>query len=124
MGEVSVKLNINQRPAQVISEYAITFFLIVAVISAMSLMVKRALQGRIFEARNTMIRTVNAVAGPGGVPLEYEPYYVETRSEVNRGSTESDLLFGGESPGIAGKNFLEKTEVHTNSVQLPPKEAR
>ena len=107
-----------------VSEYAITFFLIVAVISAMSLMVKRVLQGRILEARNTMIRTVNAVAGPGGVSLEYEPYYVETRSEVNRRSTESVVLFGGENPGVAGKNFLEKTEAHTNSVQFPPKDAK
>jgi len=117
-------LNIGYRRAQVLSEYAITFFLIVAVISAMSVYVKRALQGRIYEARNTMIRTVNAVSGNVAVPLEYEPYYVQTQSEVKRDSTENAMLLGGETPGVAIKDFLEKTQAQTNSVQLPPKEAK
>ncbi len=111
------------RRAQVIPEYAITFFLIVAVISAMSMMVKRALQGRIYEARNTMIRVVNAES-PVPVPLEYEPYYMETRSEVRRNSSETVGLRGGTPPGVATKDFLEKTEANTQSVQFPPKEAK
>jgi hypothetical protein len=111
--------------AQVISEYAVTFFLIVAVISAMSIMVKRALQGRLYEARNTMIRIVNAETGPGlVVPLEYEPYYIETNSEVEQNSRDTVMLFGGAAPGVAGQNFLHKTEAHTNSVQFPPKDAK
>ena len=116
-------MNIGYRRAQVLSEYAITFFLIVAVISAMSVFVKRALQGRIFEARNAMIRTVNAVS-PVAVPLEYEPYYVETRSEIKRSSSETVGLLGGAPSGVATKDFLEKTEAQTNSVQLSPKDAK
>jgi len=66
-------------------EYAVLFFIVIAAITAMSTYAKRGVQARVRSARNYMGIQVNGVYGnmyPNRVlPLEYEPYYVDTDSE-------------------------------------------
>lgn len=58
-------------------QYALTFFLIVGVVGAMTFYFKRALQGRIRDATVYMTHTVRNVY-TGNVYVQYEPYYIET----------------------------------------------
>jgi hypothetical protein len=65
-------------------QYTTTFFLVTAFVVAMTVYVQRTVQGRIRDAREYMVRTVNGVyTDPSlnvrGKPYkEYEPYYVDT----------------------------------------------
>lgn len=108
-----------RRRGQVVSEYALTFFLIVAVITTMSMFIKRVLQARIYDARDAMSRTV-APYYSGRMPREYEPYYVQSESQITRSSNEADFLLGGGISGIAGKGLVDATLIHANGIQAPP----
>ncbi len=82
-------------------EYATLFFIIVAVIAGMTTYVKRALQGRIHDARQYMYNQVNATYATlhtnSLLPNGYEPYYLDTRTDKNETSTttESDEPWAG-----------------------------
>lgn len=71
----------------VAAEYAILFFIVVAVIVSMTTYIKRTLQGRIHDARNYMYIQVNGTYNqlyPNRIlPSGYEPYYVKTRTDKN-----------------------------------------
>ncbi len=110
---------------QATSEYVITFFLVIAVISAMSVYVKRSLQGRIWDARNYMIHSIatSNTATLGNVILqEYEPYYVQTQSNVDSLMNSVQTLQGGGTTGIFGDKFTDQVRVTTDSNQLPPRD--
>ncbi len=115
--------------AQVFVEYAFVIVIIVSVISAMAVYVRRALQARIWDARNTMIKTVadnyNGVANTT-ILNEYEPYYSQAETEaVNDSGERASLLGGGgTTTGVFSKDFDSTIGVQTNSEQLPPREAK
>ena len=115
--------------AQVFAEYAFVIVIIVAVISAMAVYVRRALQARIWDARNSMIQTiVNNYNGVANYTIlnEYEPYYSQAESEAVNDSGERASLLGGGSTttGVFLRNSNSTTGAQTNSAQLPPREAR
>ena len=120
--------NLSSR-AQVFAEYAFVIVIIVAVISAMAVYVRRALQARIWDARNTMIKTVadhyNGVANYT-IFNEYEPYYSQAATEaVNDSAEQASLLGGGHTTtGVFLKDFNSTVGAQTNSEQLPPREAK
>ncbi len=119
----------NRLRAQVFVEYAFVIVIIVSVISAMAVYVRRALQARIWDARNSMIKTVadnyNGVANYT-ILNEYEPYYSQAATEAANDSGERASLLGGGSTttGVFLKDFNSTIDVQTNSEQLPPRDAR
>ncbi len=78
--------------AQILSTYAATIFIIVSVFVAMTIFLRRALQGRIEDARRyamTQVRNfyeTSYYAGentiPGPIRGSYEPYYIERGADV------------------------------------------
>ena len=115
--------------AQIFSEYAILIAIVAASLIAMSLMVKRAVQGRLKDAKDRMMTEVDSVyrsyhgvteQTPENVGSDYEPYYANTESEVTRYSKDRTQLLLGATTGIARMNFDETTSAQTNSFQLPP----
>jgi hypothetical protein len=117
----------NQKAQIIVGEYVVIIFIVVAMMTAMGTYVKRALQGRIRDAHQTMInmvwqRTVTEEGRLYNGPLwtGYEPYYGETNSLVHREDfTRSALLPGGASR----KEFNGGMTVRTNSETAPPREA-
>lgn len=134
----------NKSGQVVTSEYAIVFFLVVAMLTAMTIYFRRAIQGRMYDARNYMIkevqeRTKDQYPGAcsvkpdgsrvceGGLQLypEYEPYYVDTKSLVDRQSIMEDSLSEGGTSGLYRKSYKEDvTSVQTVSDTAPPREAK
>ena len=114
---------IKSHRAQVLGEYALTFFLVVGVLTAMSVYIRRVLQAKMFDARKYMINTVKSAPHIGKIKLEYEPYYVATTSLTDESHQEELNVSGGGHTGIFRKSFDDVTSVQTNSLQLPPANA-
>ncbi len=92
----------------------------------MTIYLKRAIQARIFDARNTMLNMVlNRTQGyyGGNIQIGYEPYYGNTESTVVRQEdTRTNLLPGG-TTGIFNKTIDEMTTIRTQSTTAAPKDA-
>ena len=123
----------NQRGTIFLSEYAVTFFLVIAVVTAMAVYVQRAFQARLRDARHYMIENVKSVCTDGdnvnclraagnSIGGQYEPYYTQVSSAVNRedqsqkgllasGAGTSGIFVGKESANNLGSSW---------SNQLPP----
>jgi len=99
-------------------------------IVAMTVYFRRAVQGRIVDARTYMVKqTIDAARSTdatfyGNLHIEYEPYYGNTESSVTRDSSETRELLQGGTSGIFRKAFNESTQVQTNSTTAAPIEAR
>jgi len=125
-----LKLLKGKQAQAVVGEYLLVFFLVVGMLTAMSIYFKRAVQARVFGARKTMRNIVIQRAdGFYTEDLEdvirrgYEPYYAETNSTVwRRSDTRTDLTAGG-TTGIFSKTIDESTTAITRSETAPPKSA-
>lgn len=107
-------------------EYVLVFFIVVGLISAFTIYFKRAVQARMFDARNTMLNIVlNRTQGyyTDSVQLEYEPYYGNTVSMVIRSEDTKINLQPGLRTGIFIKTLNEITAVQTQSETAPPRDA-
>lgn len=112
-------------------EYVLVFFLAIGMVTAMTIYFKRAIQARIFDARNTMLNMAisRAQASYGAdlgniIQIGYEPYYSNTVSTVVRQeNTRTNLLPGG-TTGIFNKAIDEMTTIRTQSEAAPPKDAK
>lgn len=109
-------------------EYVFTFFIAVAFITAMTVYMKRSVQGRYLAVRNKMVNDVaNRTTGyyNDGFFVEYEPYYVHrvgTRYEDN--FTEKRLREGvGGGAGIFTKDIDEWRGMRIFSETAPPRNA-
>jgi len=121
----------NNKGQSVLAEHVMIFFVVVAAIIAMTAFVQRGLEARIHDARNFMIDSVtnsgacdaNCVAAAGGnIAHEYEPYYSQSLSLVQK----SDEDFKETTPGKAAaigvvynSQVNEATQRTTASGQLP-----
>lgn len=114
---------VRSSKAQILSEYALTLFLVVGVLTAMTVYIRRVLQARIFEARTYMFNTVKSAPHVGKLKMEYEPYYVQTTSMTDETHSEELKTLGGGHTGIFRKTFEDEMRVQSNSVQLPPANA-
>ncbi len=111
-------------------EYVLVFFLAIGMVTAMTIYFKRAIQARIYDARNTMLNMVISRAQVSYntdlgniIQIGYEPYYSNTVSTVVRQeSTRTNLLPGG-TTGIFSKTIDEMTTIRTQSEAAPPKDA-
>lgn len=114
-------------------EYVLLFFLAVGVITAMTVYFKRAVQARIFDARNTMLNTVVLRAGSSGyytvdelksnVLIGYEPYYGNTVARTTYNVDETINLTAGGSTGVFRKDIDNWTNSVVNSETAPPRDA-
>ena len=109
----------------VMGEYVVVIFLVVAVIGAMTIFFKRAVQARIHDARDYMEKEVRERTQgefDGNLYLEYEPYYVNTYvPQIVREAVYNKTLSQGASSGVFVMGIDEKTDVPAAiSVTLPP----
>ncbi len=110
----------------VMGEYVMTFFLAVAMVTAMTIYFRRAVQARMHGARNAMLNTVLDRSGTyftGNILAGYEPYYAQTVSDVRRSEDSETRLLEGGSSGIFQKESDDSTSVTTQSQTAPPKDA-
>ena len=124
----------------VMGEYVLTFFLLVAVIGAMTLYFQRTLQGRVHDARDYMINYVRTQTSQldangnayysGPLDIAYEPYYANSVSDVLQKSAKRESLEAGATSGIYRAvgvldafQTMEKTSAVTTSNTAPPKDA-
>ena len=110
-----------------ISEYAITFAVVVATILAMSFYVKRVVQGRIHDGANHIVDRMRLHPEfKGNIWVQYEPYYAKSDSLTAR-KAGSDTMLLDETPptssGIFKKIFFDGKDRASQSFQLPAKKA-
>jgi hypothetical protein len=115
-----LKLLKNNRGQNTAVEYVVTFFLVVGILSAMSVYIRRTIQGRMRDAQLYMAKTV-AEAAPAGnftVPYEYEPYYAN--AEVIRSHVGTQERRQGNDYQL----LLDQTTlIYSNSQQFSPRDA-
>jgi len=115
---------LKSKKAQAVSgEYILVFFLVVGMLSAMTLFVRRALQSRV---RDTYQYVVNTVVDRtrehynGAYNFQYEPYYLLTNAFVDRDDTVIYELKGGGTTGIFKKIVDGHVSAQTFSETAPP----
>ncbi|HBR15931.1 MAG TPA: hypothetical protein DD723_10425 [Candidatus Omnitrophica bacterium] len=112
----------NKKAQVVMGEYLLVFFLVVGMMTAMTIYFRRSIQARTRDARNYMIDTVKERTQgyyDGNFYYEYEPYYLSTDSGVERtSSTQSELGEGG----VFKQTIDETLSVNTKSETAPPKD--
>lgn len=125
----------NSFCAQAVGEYVVIIALVVGVVTVMSMMIRRGLQARFKDANTYMITTVNAAyrashwaneSTPASVFGQYEPYYSQSNSVVQRDVNDTFSLlpaFTGRRTGIFRAVFNERTLANTVSEQAPPRSA-
>ena len=115
--------NKKKNRAQVIGEYALTIALVIVVLVSMTFFLRRLFMARIKDSRDAMLRIVRSSYN-GTIPTEYEPYYAQTNAEVTRNINDQTNLVAGGRTGVFRKTYNEAISVNSQSVQLPPKDAR
>lgn len=105
------------------SQYAIMFFLAIGSLVAMTTYVQRMLQARIRDTKIYMIDNVRALTGVN-VSYEYEPYYANVSTVLDKFRDEEIQLIGGGATGIFRKIVNAQTTADTNSIQAPPRDVR
>ena len=118
--------NLSNRQAQaVMGEYVLVIFMVLAVIVAMTVYFKRAVQARLHDARDYMVNDVRqrtAGSYDGELYLHYEPYYTNTIATVVRDASSTTRILPGASSGIFRKVIDETTSVQVNSETAPPRD--
>lgn len=101
-------------------EYVLTFFVVAAVVSGMSIYFRRTVQGRIRDAREYMVRTVQGEYS-GTLYSQYEPYYSESTAQKEQNIRERRSLLPL-SPGkeLAEIDYGDMTRIRAYSITLPP----
>lgn len=115
----------NKNAQAVMGEYVLVIFLVMAVLTAMTIYFKRAVQARIHDARDYMVSEVRVrTAGSfdGNLYKEYEPYYGNTVATVFRSMDDQTMILPGASSGIFQKIYNETVAVQVNSETAPPRD--
>ena len=125
------KLLRNHRGQTTAMEYVMMFFLVSAMMAAMSLYVKRAVQGRMRDARRYMILQVNEVytgnIALSNLTLGYEPYYLNSVTYRGQDTDDTLRLIGSTLPtassGIFQAEYNEVTRLRVFANTAPPANA-
>ena len=121
------KLLRNHKGQGITVQYTLTFFLVIAVIGAMTVYVRRAIQGRVRDARTYMVMTVNSVFHDpsvnalGNLYWEYEPYYAN--ADVTRGTDSIERLSTPQPGGVTWIDYDSSVTTNASSTQAPPRDA-
>jgi hypothetical protein len=122
----------NNKGQTILSEYVMIFFVVIAAAVAMTVFVQRGIEGRVHDARNSMINAIvssgacdaDCVQAAGGnIRYEYEPYYTQALSDVSQNQTDNRGARPG-NPQVLGAAYFnstnEETATTTFSCQFPP----
>jgi Flp pilus assembly pilin Flp len=101
----------RNRKGQNTAEYAILIALVVGGVIAMQTYAQRALQGRLRDA-SVMYRDQTSALGN---TLQYEPYYLNTTSLMNKSSTATDTYYE-QSRSSQNIKEQESTDITTYST--------
>lgn len=115
----------TDRAQAITGDYLLTFFLVVGIISAMTVFVQRALQAKFRDARNFAVNAIIRNAYDGPIWFAYEPYYANVASTSGRDLSHI-IRIRGAGGGVTGtfiKDIDEITAVQSQTQQLPPAEA-
>ena len=93
---------LNNKKAQNTAEYAILISLVVAGIVAMQTYAQRALQARIRDASQYLVRQTSNL----GLTNQYEPYYLIRSYNVERADQEKRIL--GQGPDASAMDIDRK----------------
>ena len=120
----------NNKGQTILAEYVMVFFIVIAALVAMTTFVHRGLQARIHDARNYMINAAinacdsNCMQATGGqIANEYEPYYSQLISDVQRNELENKGATTGRAVFIGvkySKAINESSRTIATSYSLPP----
>ena len=113
----------KNRGQATLTEYMVMIFIVVGMMTAMSAFIKRALQGRIYDARNFGVdRIKGQTSGKynGPVYYAYEPYYANSSSVIDSKEVMTSKLFGG---GASIREFGGDVITTSQSETAPPKKA-
>ncbi len=115
----------NEKAQMVAGEYVLVFFVVVAMLSGMTMYFRRAVQAKIRDAHSSIITTVRNrvgnIYGGNDVFVQYEPYY---RNSV----TDTTTLFADTtavlpslplSSGIFRKDYNQTTFSNSVSFTVP-----
>ena len=107
-------------------QYALTFFMVAGIISAMTVFISRGYQGRIHDARDYMIVMVNnaiqAAEGNivGNLLYEYEPYYTQAAINTGLDSSQTKKLVPTGTPVEMSERRVDETKTsRITANQLP-----
>lgn len=122
----------NKTGQAISAEYVLIFFVVMGVMSAMFIYFQRALQARIYDARNAMVRSVadetyGGDYGPGAYGrdfVEYEPYYGNTESIISQKRNEETRMYPVTWGEHYKKEYEETTDIKSESHTAPPGEDR
>ncbi len=78
---------LKSKLAQTTAEYALLISLVVAAVIAMQTYAQRAIQGRIRDAAQYMVKGTNAL----GNTVQYEAYYQESSYDIDRRNTDISI---------------------------------
>ena len=120
----------NRKGQGITAEYTITFFLVVAIISSMTVYLRRSMQARIRNSYNYMMKSVldgypssaRLRQYTNGIPVWYEPYYARVSSNrvVDSVETRRGFASPGFTSGVAEKEYDTSTTLRMLSNQAPP----
>jgi hypothetical protein len=111
----------NKKGQSLVVEYGITFFLVLALLTSISVYVRRVLQARTRDALYFMANTVKEVHPDNGY-FQYEPYYANMISVRVEDSVETTQEFGALpiGAGIIQRDLGKNVRSMTNTWQAPP----
>jgi len=112
----------NRKGQGIAVEYALTFFLVVTFIVAMTAYVRRAIQARVRDSRYFMIGMVRDSGYTGNLYYEYEPYYGNSEATRVLDSRETRRGFGSrpQPSGIFELEHDTTTSLMYSSNQAAP----
>ncbi len=111
----------------IFAEYVLVFFIVVGMMTVMTVYFKRAVQARIRDSRDYMVKEVKTrTAGyySGNLITQYEPYYTSTNTTINTSSNMTDTLNqqpAGEPVDAFEQTIDEQTIINSVSNVASPK---
>ena len=93
----------NKKAQAVMGEYMVLIGMVLAAIVVMTVYFKRAVQARVYDARNYMVSEVRSRAAgeyDGDLYFEYEPYYTNTETNISVDAVDETRLLPGGMTGI------------------------
>ena len=102
------------------------FFVVVGMVSGMTLYFKRAVQARVRDAHNSVYYTIRNRVGTeyagNRVYIQYEPYYRISNSLTDRAYSDTAQVLPSLplSSGIFRKSVNQTTITNSQAITLPP----
>ena len=117
----------NNKKAQVITgEYVLVLFILLGIMTAMTIYLRRGIQARIYDARHAAIEVVqDSTQGylTSNLYHEYEPYYTESETNMMVETEDASEIFPKGWGEDIWKNIVVETNTQSVTETKPPKDA-